>query len=86
MAPRITSTAWQSRFTERGEKVLFTETEATKPIRQGARGSTSPLRNGLERDTVADQQATMHPALLIAERVGMPNGSREVPGEFPPWR
>ena len=64
-----TSTAWQSRFNGRGEKVLFRETKETKPIRQGARGSTSRLRDGLELDAVAGHHATMHPARWLLNAV-----------------
>ena len=59
-SPLITSTAWQSRFNGRGEKVLFRQSEETKPVRQGGRGSTSRLRDGLELDAIVGQQATTY--------------------------
>ncbi|WP_413936992.1 hypothetical protein [Nitrospira sp. BLG_1] len=58
LVPLLTSTARQSRFNGRGEKVLFRETEATKPMRRSGKESASRLRDGLERDVVVDQQAT----------------------------
>ncbi len=66
--PLITSTAWQSRFNGRGKKVLFSQTEETKPVRQGGKRLTSPLRDGLELDAVVVHQATepMSPSPLNA--------------------
>jgi len=69
--PLTTSTAWQSRFTGRGEKVLFRETEETKPVRHDGRASARRLREGLELDAVVSQQVAMHPArwmLNVVER------------------
>lgn len=57
-SPLIISQAWQSRFNGRGVKVLFRETEATKPIRHGGRESTSRLRDGLKPDALVGEQAT----------------------------
>ncbi len=59
-SPLITSTASQSRFNGRGEKGLFSETEETKPVRQGGERLTSQLRDGLGLDAVVGQQATEH--------------------------
>ncbi|MBS0155198.1 MAG: hypothetical protein JSS38_11420 [Nitrospira sp.] len=56
-SPLITSQAWQSRFTRRGEKVLFRETETT-PVHEGGRESTSRLRDGVDLDAAVGQQAT----------------------------
>ena len=60
LVPLITSKPSQSRFNERGNKVLFRETEATKPVRQDRRESTSRLRDGLELVAIVGQQATEH--------------------------
>ena len=60
LVPLLTSTARQSRFNGRGEKVLFRETEATKLVRQDGGESTNRLRDDLELVAVISQQATMH--------------------------
>ncbi|MGE0469649.1 MAG: hypothetical protein AB7L09_12800 [Nitrospira sp.] len=57
-SPLITSQAWQSRSSRRGEKVLFRKAEATKLVHQDGSESTSRLRGGLERDAAVGQQAT----------------------------
>ena len=46
------------RWKTRDVKVLFRQTEKTKPVCHGRRGSTSRLRDDLERDAVVGQQAT----------------------------
>ncbi len=61
-SPLITSTVSRSRFNGRGNKVLFSEAEETKPVRQGGERLTSQLRDGLGLDAVVGQQATMHQA------------------------
>ena len=58
------STALESRSNGRGEKVLLRETEATKPVRQDGRESTSRLRCGFEIDALTAQQAMMYPSRL----------------------
>lgn len=57
-SPLITSTAWQSRFNGRGEKVLCSSDKELAPVRHDGRWSDARLRCGLERDTLVGQQAT----------------------------
>lgn len=76
----ITSTAWQSRLNGRGETVLFRETEATKPVRQDGRESTSRLRCHLEPDALFGQPATMHPSRWSLNAVERRTALARLPG------
>ena len=68
--PLITSTAWLSKYTGRGDKVLFRETEKTTPIRQGRRVNESASMMRLS----ASRRPSTHQ--MVADRSGMLNGLR----------
>ena len=80
-APLIISKAWQSRFPGRGEKILFRETNASKPICHSGRESTSRLRDGVALDAIVGQQAMMRPSRLSLNAVEDRTALTRLPGK-----